>query len=161
MSASDGHDQLAVAIDAEARALEALCAAMASSRTLYVALRASELAAALAPLDAAAATVRSAGERRARLAAALAPAGLQALLDAVPRARSAPLRRALERARAAARALRVENALGARLLEFARGTQESLLRAVAGASAGAKVYDCHARAVAARGESGNLISGKL
>lgn len=163
--------ELVDSIEQEARALDSVRTAMQERRTLYVALRGRDLEQGLAPLTALAETARQATLRRQQLLEALAPAagtgarGRANLVATAPRDVRSRLERATALARAAARALRVENALGARLLEFARASQESLVHALAGAAPGAdhaaKVYDCNARAVAPRRASGNLVSGNL
>ena len=81
----------------------------------------------------------------------------------LPAAGARSLRAAAALATGLARKVRIEVALGDRLLQFSRRAQDGLLAQVAGTAGtgGAAVYDRTARASRGAGVAGSLIDGRL
>jgi len=158
MSKREDSAQLARSMQREAARLEDLVAAMRESRMAYVALRPSVMQAGVAAMQRIAADCRALAAERAGLHERLGRS-LAAVAAGQPPELRGDLQRAGERLRRAAAAVRVENGVGARLLEFSRTAQENLMLSLY-APVSVRGYDRSARAVqgAARG---SLVSGTL
>lgn len=147
-----------------------LAAAMERCRTAYVSLRPSELEAAIGPMLEIEARLREAAAAReprlVRLRAALGGAG-PVTLSEIERAASPRLagrvREVRERLAEAVARVRVEAAVGGRLLELAGTAFDEMVRSLVGEEAGgAHAYDRRARVVSrpARGQ-GAFVTGTL
>lgn len=167
MSVRDAVVRLTRALDDEARALFRLRELLERGRLAFVALKPSELEQALAALapDAERAQ-QAAARRRDAFAAAVtllgltAPATLGELAAAAPADQRAALQRAADAAKAAAGALRVETGVGARLLEFSRGSQEAMFRDLLEATR-PRSYDRNARSTTGPAATGRIVSGSI
>ncbi|HLU39211.1 MAG TPA: hypothetical protein VK081_07485 [Planctomycetota bacterium] len=166
------HDALARALAAALHRLteraDALRAALHGQRRAFVGADAVALAA-LHETHAAEADRLHAAERevvacRAALCAALgAPDSVRvpALCARLPGAVAEELDAAATTARAALLALRVESAVGQRLLDATRRAQEGLWQALRGGTPDGQRYDRHARAVGTPDRSGSLLRGTV
>jgi hypothetical protein len=161
--------ELAKALDVEAGAHEQLAALLRRHRLAFVALRPGEVEAGLLALqDAGEASLRGAQQRAQLWQAATERLGLPPrarLVELAAAAGGEPGERLLRsgaRARAAARTLRVENAVGRRLVDFARQSHEGLLQALLGlGQRHERTYDRHMRSVPGHAGHGRLLSGNI
>jgi hypothetical protein len=171
-------EQLAHSLSTSAGLLQKLRQGMKQHRTAWIAARPSTLA---EPVDRLEATVRELGAEAVlrqqlldRIAPALAVAGVApadlhvgvGLIAARLRpAAAARLRAAAGAAHAAAAAVRIEVALGNRLLQFNGRAQEHLLRQAAGTNAAVPGYDRCGRhvhgALVGAAIPGALLDGRL
>ncbi len=166
MQLRDAVAAFVAALDLQTNAVEALTATLRERRLAFVAARTADTDAALAQLDADREAVEAAAARRDQAVTALraalradADARVRQLIALLPSDLRPKAQRALDRTTAAARTLRVENAVGHRLLAFAQRTQDALWQDVVAAAGGSNPgYDRNARAL--RGAAtGGWISG--
>jgi hypothetical protein len=103
-------------------------------------------------------------ERRAELCAALGQpttARMRTLLTLLPATVARKLADTAERLRMALHTLRVEGAVGQRLLDVSRRAQESVVQTLAAATKrAARRYDRHARSISS-GQAGDLVRGTV
>lgn len=169
MSRHELADHLIRSLEDEATSLEKLLRGMQESRTAWLALRPTELSDAIERLGRLADhTIQMEAKRQAVLRELESVLGLEPgtnfrqLGSQVPKPIADRLQRVAGRARAAAEALRLENGMGTRLLEFSRLSQEGMFHSIAGAQEShARSYDRNARAVVQPAASGSFIDGRL
>lgn len=162
--------QIIADVEHTADLLFRLAGAMERCRTAYVSLRPSEMENALGPMLEIEARLREATARRearlVRLRALLGGAGpltLSELERVVPPRHARRVRRARERLTGAVGSLRVEAAVGGRLLELAATAFDEMVRSLLGQdSRRSPAYDHRARLVQSRRDAGGaLVSGTL
>lgn len=169
MSQHELIDRLVTSFDEEASGLERLVAAMRGSRTAWLALRPSDLEEAVERLRRLADHAMEMGSRR---SAALCAVGSSLGLEPrsilrrpdprIPRPAADRICRAAGRAVSAAEALRRENGMGNRLLEFSRLSQEGMFHSIAGTrESHTRGYDRHARAIVQPAARGSFVDGRL
>ena len=151
--------QLASVLEAETEALIELERAMRERRTAYVALRPSEVEAGVAALEQHADECRELAAKREQLQAQLGTR-LADIVAALPPSLARRVENAAANLRDAAGRLRVENGVGARLLEFSRRAQESMLLSLY-ADSTTSGYDRHAQAVRHGAPRGTFVTGTL
>jgi hypothetical protein len=163
---SDSPGRVLAALEAQALALGELLQGMQAGRTAFVAMRADALAAADAGLTAAAARA-AAAEQACRAAARELAAELRApaaarISDLLPRLAPGErprLRAAADRVRDAARAVRAEARVGARLLLLSRRVHDGILDRLFAPDGTVRAYDARAHAVRGEHARGALVSG--
>jgi hypothetical protein len=169
MSRHELADHLISSLENEAISLEKLLRGMQESRTAWLALRPTELSDAIQRLGRLADhTIEMEAKRQAVLQELESVLGLnpgssfRQLGSHVSSPVADRLHRVAGRAIAAAEALRRENGMGTRLLEFSRLSQEGMFNSIAGAQEShARSYDRNARAVVQPAASGSFIDGRL
>lgn len=148
--------------------VNALRQSLADSRLAFVHARGADLEARNAEHTQRASQVHArevdvASRRRALWDALGLPAGarMSAVLAKLPATTARRLGEAAEQLRAALQALRVESAVGQRLLDVSRRAQEGLIRQLAtGAATGSQRYDRHARTVHGQ-QAGGFVRGTV
>ncbi|MCC6672542.1 MAG: hypothetical protein IT458_15870 [Planctomycetes bacterium] len=171
MHSSERGNQLIRVLEEVAESIGALRSTMVKNRMALVAVRGSELEQGLAVAQREAERLAGLEERRRdaqeQLRAALGAPGdapWAGILARVPAEVARRLRAAHDAVRGQARALRVEVAVGRKLLGFSRDSLEAMFRALLQASEGAaKGYDRNARVVAGTpaGTTGRLVRGTV
>lgn len=174
-------DVLRRSFAASADLLRSMHEALAARRTSWIAARPSTLAEPAEKLQQAAERLaeeeRSRADLLQRIAALLpgaapAPAigrrhvNVTQVAAALPREAAARLRQAADDATAAARRVRIELALGERLLQFTQRSQETVLHGIASQTADVGGYDrgarrVHGPLVGGRATTGTLIDGRM
>lgn len=155
MSRREDAARLVRAMQREAARLDDLVAVMRGNRMAYVALRPSVMQAGIAAMERIAADCRALATERIGLHEQLGPGAIDEQTADLQR----DLRRAGERLQLAAAAVRIENGVGVRLLEFSRNAQENLMLSLY-TRAPMHGYDRSARAVQSV-THGTLVTGTV
>ena len=153
-SPRSGISELTNLLTDEAKALEALRAAMASNRTAFVAIRAPNLESGISAMEPQWERLKSLERRRETIGAELSrELGLTGrvrvskIIERAPVALGNRLRAAADAADQAARKIRAETLAGARLLRLSKQTHEGIVRSLAGEPTASHLgYDKKARA---------------
>ena len=169
MNAHDGTRNLIDVLERQHACLSRLHEVMAAQRTLFLAVRPSELSERTARVqELATAATQLDGEREQVLGELSATLGLRgrpkisSLARAVPVELRSQLTAVADRVRAVSEKLQVEARTGARLLELSAESQASMFRELLGVGQSQhRGYDRNARAVGASAESGRLLSGNV
>lgn len=155
MSRREDAARLVAAMQREAARLDDLVAVMRDNRMAYVALRPSVMQAGIAAMERIATDCRALATARIELQQRLG----HGAIDEQPADLRRDLRRVGERLQLAAAAVRVENGVGVRLLEFSRNAQENLMLSLY-TRAPMHGYDRSARAVQSV-TRGTLVTGTV